>query len=251
MILKQRASPATNDKGGYAGYFDAMVLMSDATVNGTLTVTNISLAGNMTVASAGDVVLADCAECFEVCGPDAIEPGTVMAIDEQGALRPSGRGYDKRVAGVVSGAGNYRTAIVLGESERAGNRAVVALVGKTYCKVDAGLAPIEAGDLLTSSDTPGHAMKATDPNRAFGAVIGKALKPLLLAIVRNVAHTWVQKRGNNSSMIPFEETIHVASSDEPQPDLFNEHRKRASHVRSAKNTLNGAINTPKCKLILA
>ena len=34
-----------NDKGGYAGYFDAMVLMSDATVNGTLTVTNISLAG--------------------------------------------------------------------------------------------------------------------------------------------------------------------------------------------------------------
>jgi hypothetical protein len=34
------------------------------------------------------------------------------------------------------------------------------------------------GDLLTTSPTPGHAMKATDPLRAFGAVLGKALLPL-------------------------------------------------------------------------
>jgi hypothetical protein len=39
-------------------------------------------------------------------------------------------------------------------------------------------APIEVGDLLTTSPTPGHAMKATDPVRAFGAVIGKALRAL-------------------------------------------------------------------------
>ncbi len=39
-------------------------------------------------------------------------------------------------------------------------------------------APIEIGDLLTTSATPGHAMKATDPHKAFGAVIGKALRPL-------------------------------------------------------------------------
>lgn len=86
----------------------------NATVGGTLTVQTIDLAGNMTVASAGDVVLSDCAECFEVSGSDPIEPGTVMAIDDQGGLRPSGQSYDKRVAGVVSGAGNYRPAIVLG-----------------------------------------------------------------------------------------------------------------------------------------
>src|SRR6516162_3200464 len=35
----------------------------------------------------------------------------------------------------------------------------------------------------------------------------------LLAIVRNVAYTWIQKLGSNSSTIPFEEAIHVASSD--------------------------------------
>jgi len=34
------------------------------------------------------------------------------------------------------------------------------------------------GDLLTTSPTPGHAMRADDPGRAFGAVLGKALRPL-------------------------------------------------------------------------
>jgi hypothetical protein len=51
-------------------------------------------------------------------------------------------------------------------------------MGKVYCKVDAELSPLEVGDLLTTSATPGHAMKATDPLNAFGAVIGKALRPL-------------------------------------------------------------------------
>ena len=63
-----------------------------------------------------------------------------------------------------------------GRSDR--SRAPVALVGKTFCKVDASEAAIDVGDLLTASSTPGHAMKATDPRRAFGAVIGKALRPL-------------------------------------------------------------------------
>jgi hypothetical protein len=57
-------------------------------------------------------------------------------------------------------------------------RMPVALVGKVYCRVDAQYGPIELGDLLTTSVTPGHAMKASDPFRAFGAVIGKALQPL-------------------------------------------------------------------------
>ena len=51
-------------------------------------------------------------------------------------------------------------------------------MGKVNCKVDAQYAAIEAGDLLTTSPSPGHAMKATDPAQAFGTVIGKALKPL-------------------------------------------------------------------------
>jgi hypothetical protein len=54
----------------------------------------------------------------------------------------------------------------------------VALSGTVYCQVDARQEPIRVGDLLTTSATPGHAMKASDPLQAFGAVIGKALQPL-------------------------------------------------------------------------
>jgi len=54
----------------------------------------------------------------------------------------------------------------------------IALLGKTCCKVDTQYSPIEVGDLLTTSSTPGHAMKATDPVRAFGSIIGKALHSL-------------------------------------------------------------------------
>jgi hypothetical protein len=122
---------------------------------------------------------ADCAEEFELTHPHLSEPGTVMSLDGEGALRPSQSAYDKRVAGVISGAGEYQPGIVLDRKPGRGLRAPVALMGKVYCKVDADYASIQVGDLLTTSSTQGHAMKAADPFLAFGAVIGKALRPLL------------------------------------------------------------------------
>ena len=53
---------------------------------------------------------------------------------------------------------------------------VVTLGAFKAIKVDASYTPIQVGDLLTTSDTPGHAMKATDPR--VGTIIGKALAPL-------------------------------------------------------------------------
>jgi len=46
------------------------------------------------------------------------------------------------------------------------------------CKVDADIASIKAGDLLTTSPTKGHAQKVLDPTKATGAIIGKALGSL-------------------------------------------------------------------------
>jgi hypothetical protein len=128
----------------------------------------------------GDIFLpgADCAEHFDMADADPVAPGAVVVINHDGALRQSQEAYDTKVAGVVSGAGAYRPAIVLDRQRAGANRLPVALVGKVFCKVDAQYAPIEVGDLLTTSETPGHAMKATDPGRAFGAIIGKALRPL-------------------------------------------------------------------------
>jgi hypothetical protein len=78
---------------------------------------------------------------------------------------------------VISGAGAYRPGMILDRREAGGPRVPVALMGKVFCKVDAGFAPISVGDLLTTSPTIGAAMKATDRTRTFGAVIGKALAP--------------------------------------------------------------------------
>src|SRR5205814_9377912 len=128
----------------------------------------------------GDVILtgADCAEEFDISEAMDIEPGTVMVLGQEGGLQQSQRAYDKRVAGVISGAGNYKPGLILDRQQARDNRLPVALVGKVYCKVDAQYAPIAVGDLLTTSPTPGHAMKADDPLQAFGSVIGKALRPL-------------------------------------------------------------------------
>jgi hypothetical protein len=141
---------------------------------------DIRTIGGGNVSVSGDVLLtgADCAEDFDMSGDQPPEPGTVMVIDESGALRESEKAYDKKVAGVVSGAGEYRHGLVLDRRSSEGGRIPVALVGKVYCKVDAQYSPIEVGDLLTTSPTSGHAMKAADPLKAFGCVIGKALRAL-------------------------------------------------------------------------
>jgi hypothetical protein len=136
---------------------------------------NVQVTGNLTV--HGDIFVpgADCAEQFDVADAQQVEPGSVLVIDCDGTLRESQTSYDTKVAGVVSGAGTYKPGIVLDRQHTRINRLPVALVGKVYCKVDAEYSPISVGDLLTSSPTSGHAMKASDPLKAFGAVIGKAL----------------------------------------------------------------------------
>jgi hypothetical protein len=149
-------------KSGNAGGFDGNV-----TVTGTLTANDVMLSG------------MDCAEEFDVATPAALEPGTVVVFNGEESISPSTEPYSKRVAGVISGAARYRPGIVLGRSHSSGEgKAPIALVGRVYCKVDADYSPIAVGDLLTTSSTPGHAMKAADPLKGFGSVVGKALRPL-------------------------------------------------------------------------
>lgn len=128
----------------------------------------------------GDIILAngDCAEEFEIDQSNSVEPGTVVVLNSSGKLMPATTPYDTRVVGVVSGAGNLRPGMVLDRQTGSKTRQPVALVGKVNCRVDADIRPIEVGDLLTSSRTRGHAMKAERTPEAFGAVIGKALSPL-------------------------------------------------------------------------
>jgi hypothetical protein len=90
----------------------------------------------------------------------------------------SARAYDPRVAGIISGAGNINTGLTLSQHGILDGGQNVALSGRVYCLVTASNGAIRPGDMLTTSDVPGHAMKATDRGRAYGAVIGKAMTSL-------------------------------------------------------------------------
>ncbi len=133
--------------------------------------------GTVKVATDIELVNADCAEDFDVAD-STIDSGSVVVLDENGRIECCREAYDKKVAGVISGAGDFRAAITLGRVASQTPRLPVALVGKVYCKVDATYSPVEVGDLLTTSPTRGYAMRAGDPVRSFGTVIGKALRRL-------------------------------------------------------------------------
>jgi energy-converting hydrogenase Eha subunit B len=171
--------------GLFAGrFFGNVGVNGDLDVSGTINASNISAQKDISaggdISTAGAIHLSnqDCAEEFDIGDLDPLDPGTVVVIDENGALRRSESPYDKKVAGIICGAGDYKPAIILGRRPSSFLRLPVARAGKVYCKADAELSPIAAGDLLTTSATAGHAMRADDSVKAFGAVIGKALGPL-------------------------------------------------------------------------
>ena len=123
---------------------------------------------------------ADLSEQFDVAG-EAIEPGMVVAIDpaNPGKLAVACEAYDKKVAGIVSGAGDVKPGMLMGHSGTiADGQHPIALTGRVWCYVNADRGAVEPGDLLTTSDTPGHAMKVADHARAGGAIIGKAMTSL-------------------------------------------------------------------------
>jgi hypothetical protein len=121
----------------------------------------------------------DLAETFDHREAGVAQPGLVMVIDptSPGRLTLSTQAYDRKVAGIISGAGGMKPGVKLGQDAGSADHPL-ALAGRVYCYVDASSQAIEIGDLLTTSDTPGYAMKATDHDRAFGAVLGKAMEPL-------------------------------------------------------------------------
>jgi hypothetical protein len=158
---------ANNGAGGYG-------LWAKATIAGHFE-GDVELTGDVILINKGQ----DCAEDFDIeDGEKKADPGTVLIIGASGKLAVSDREYDPRVAGVVSGAGDFHPAIVLNRVDSEQQRRPIALIGKTFCKVDATLSPISPGDLLTSASTPGHAMKVLDRANAVGTILGKALAGL-------------------------------------------------------------------------
>jgi hypothetical protein len=124
---------------------------------------------------------ADFAEMVAITGDRALyTPGDVLVIspDSDRALVLSSDPYSTTVAGV------YSTKPGLLGSQHSQNATQpdieipLAVIGIVPCRAPTENGPIHRGDLLVTSSTPGHVMKATDRTRMLGAIVGKALSPL-------------------------------------------------------------------------
>lgn len=124
---------------------------------------------------------ADFAESIAVSGERSkYAAGDLLAIDPTADrhLKLAQQAYSTLVAGIYSTKPGI-LGTTRGVDERAANDEVpLAVVGIVPCKVTTENGSIQAGDLLVSSSTPGHAMKGTDRSKMLGSVVGKALEPL-------------------------------------------------------------------------
>jgi hypothetical protein len=121
----------------------------------------------------------DIAEVFP-SAQAAVAAGSVMVLDADraGALRLASQPYDRKVAGIVSGAKHYRPGVTLRALAGIDQGVTLTLSGTVYCLATNANGPIRVGDMLTTSAEPGHAMRVSDREAARGAVIGKAMEGL-------------------------------------------------------------------------
>lgn len=104
-----------------------------------------------------------------------LQPGDVVVVDRftPNRVKKSTLARDSAVAGVVS----TRPHLLMGSEYQGPDAIPLALTGRVPVKVTAEAGPIVPGDWLTTSSTPGHAMKCASD--CSGARVGKALEPLL------------------------------------------------------------------------
>ena len=130
--------------------------------NGTPTDLAENFGTSDTSIEAGDVVIST--GQAQIVSPKGL-------ITSKAYIAKSGVAYDSKIVGVVSTAPNQ----VYGEDglfDPSENPKPVSLAGRVPTKVNLENGPIVAGDSLTSSSTPGVAMKAIEP----GIVVGQALE---------------------------------------------------------------------------
>jgi hypothetical protein len=107
------------------------------------------------------------------------EPGDVLVVSASGSgeAQRSSTAYSPAIVGVYSAAPAFVGGrSVTGDAQAGG--VPVAILGVVPCKVSAENGPIRPGDLLVTSATPGHAMRADHESALPGTILGKALESL-------------------------------------------------------------------------
>ena len=136
--------------------------------------------GSYRLKVAGDVAItgtlqtqtgSDFAEEFSVMTDLTAGTVVVMADDGHKSVRASDRAYDNTVVGIVSD----NPSIIAGKIVNK-KKAIIAMMGVVSVNVTNDNGQIKKGDLLTTANLEGYAMKATDFRP--GTVLGKALENL-------------------------------------------------------------------------
>lgn len=106
----------------------------------------------------------------------AVEAGDVLSFD------PSWPGYytetTEACSSMVGGVVSSQPGVVLGTADPTQGEALLAMSGIVPVKVTNEGGPIQPGDLLVSSSTPGYAMRWAGPDPCPCALVGKALEPM-------------------------------------------------------------------------
>lgn len=105
---------------------------------------------------------------------EGLEPGDTLVIGPQGKLTRSTKAYQPTVVGVYSTAPGFIGGQPVDQILE--DHVPLAIAGIVPVRATAENGAIQLGDLLTTSSTPGHAMKATQDRP--GTIIGKALGEL-------------------------------------------------------------------------
>jgi hypothetical protein len=106
---------------------------------------------------------------------EKLDFGDVVSADKNNPLHvvKSKAAYDKAVIGIVS---ESPTMVIGNINGTSGTE--IAVVGRVKVKANDNNGNIEIGDLLTTSNEEGYAMKCKDINKCKGAIVGKSLEPL-------------------------------------------------------------------------
>ncbi|MFH1187487.1 MAG: prepilin-type N-terminal cleavage/methylation domain-containing protein [bacterium] len=127
------------------------------------------ITGDLEVGGKFNASGADLAE--EFASVNNLEEGTVVIMGDDGykSIKPCDSAYDKKVAGVVSD----NASIIMGRINGSGKE-IIAIKGVVAVKATNKNGNIKKGNLLTTSDISGRAMRAAEIKT--GTIIGKALE---------------------------------------------------------------------------
>jgi len=180
ITVKQLTSGAATGTGSAATLTGQWTLSADSSLdlaanNNVLKVKSITTGDESTTgqitgrwslvgSSTLQATYADLAEYYE--GDQEYEPGSVLVFGGDKEVTTTKTINDTRAAGVVTTNPAY-----IMNTDQKGQKVCLALAGRVPCKV---VGRVKKGDMLTTSATPGYAVKALNPT--LGSIIGKALE---------------------------------------------------------------------------